>query len=184
MILSRRLRIGLSAVAVVAIVAGYLLASRSGAATPEGLAGAVSALGPFAIPAYLAAFVLGELLYLPGMVFVGAGRLVFGPGWGLLVAYLGSLLAITVPFVLARSLRTSTARAFEPRWKLLRGLLDRVESQPLRSLFLLRLFLFLSPPLNYALAFTGIRGRDYVLGSALGIVLPIAVVSLGVGCLS
>jgi uncharacterized membrane protein YdjX (TVP38/TMEM64 family) len=35
-----------------------------------------------------------------------------------------------------------------------------------------------APPLNYALAMTGVRFRDHLIGSALGLPLPIAAIAL------
>ncbi len=181
---SRRLRSVAAVAALVALLVTGVWLNRTGQLTPETLGNAVASLGIWAGPAYIVAFVVGELLYLPGVAFVGAGRLAFGPGWGLLIAYLGATVAVTVPFLLTRTLRSTADRAWQPRWRLLQRLLDRVEHQPIRSLLVLRLFLFLSPPLNYALAFTGIRTRDYVLGSALGIAAPLSVVVCTVGWLA
>ncbi len=38
---------------------------------------------------------------------------------------------------------------------------------------MLRLVLFLMPAVNYALAMTRVRFRDFFVGSALGLVIPI-----------
>jgi uncharacterized membrane protein YdjX (TVP38/TMEM64 family) len=43
---------------------------------------------------------------------------------------------------------------------------------------ILRLILWMAPPLNYALAMSAVRFRDYVIGSALGLLIPIALASL------
>ena len=44
----------------------------------------------------------------------------------------------------------------------------------IRTVFLLRLFLWLAPALNYALALTHVKYRDYLIGSALGLIVPVA----------
>ncbi|MCB9621848.1 MAG: DedA family protein, partial [Sandaracinus sp.] len=52
------------------------------------------------------------------------------------------------------------------------------ERRPVRVVALLRLILWMAPPLNYALAMSAVRFRDYVVGSALGLILPIAAAAL------
>jgi uncharacterized membrane protein YdjX (TVP38/TMEM64 family) len=148
---------------------------------PKSVAERLRALGFWSAPAYVAAFVLGLSVALPGMAFVAAARVLFGGPLGFVLAYVGALAAVTVPFWLARLTRKDRPPT-RLRWQRLQRLLDRVEHQPIRSVALLRLVLFLSPPLNYALAFTKIRARSYVLGSALGLAPGIGAVVLLIGC--
>jgi uncharacterized membrane protein YdjX (TVP38/TMEM64 family) len=42
----------------------------------------------------------------------------------------------------------------------------------------LRLFLWLAPALNYALALSPIRYRDYLAGSAIGLVVPVGAATM------
>lgn len=154
---------------------------HTGQLTQAAIGGWVRSFGVYAAPAFIVAFVLGELVHLPGMLFVVIARAAFGPLGGLLVAYVGAVIAVTAPFLLVRGLRSQRQRAWKPRWRFLERALSRVEEYPIRSVIVLRLVLWLSPPLDYALAFTSIRTRDYVLGSALGLVPSIAAVTFGVG---
>ena len=55
-----------------------------------------------------------------------------------------------------------------------RAILARLEERPIRTVALLRLFLWLAPALTYALALSRIRYRHYVAGSAIGLALPVA----------
>ena len=59
-----------------------------------------------------------------------------------------------------------------------RYLLHRLDQRPIRTVFILRLLLFLAPPLNYVLAMTNVRYRDYLIGSALGLVPGLLLVAL------
>ena len=61
---------------------------------------------------------------------------------------------------------------------LLKRILNRLDERPIRTVFILRILLFLAPPLNYALAMTNVRFRDYLVGSALGLVLPLLIITL------
>jgi hypothetical protein len=58
------------------------------------------------------------------------------------------------------------------RW--LRRALSRLETRRVLTVALLRTFLVLSPPLSFALAMSRTRFRDRLLGSALGLVAPVA----------
>jgi uncharacterized membrane protein YdjX (TVP38/TMEM64 family) len=53
-------------------------------------------------------------------------------------------------------------------------MLGHLDARPIRTVFALRLVLWLAPALNYALALTRARFRDYAIGSALGLILPVA----------
>ena len=55
----------------------------------------------------------------------------------------------------------------------LRHLLSTIESRPVTTVALLRLLLQTAPPLNYALAMTAIRWRDHLVGSLLGLPVPV-----------
>ena len=57
------------------------------------------------------------------------------------------------------------------------------QERPVRSVALLRLVFWMFPPLNYALALSPVGLRDYVVGSALGLVLPLAVMAALFGSL-
>jgi uncharacterized membrane protein YdjX (TVP38/TMEM64 family) len=180
---SRRLRLALLAIVVVALVGIGAWLRHSGKLSVQALTDGVTALGPWAVPAFLVAFVLGELVHVPGMLFVVAARLAFGPVLGLALGYGGSILAVTAPFLLARFLGADRPRVVAKRLQFVKRLLDGVESRPVRNVVLLRLVLWLAPPLDYALAFTSIRTRDYVVGSALGLMPVIALASYGVSWL-
>jgi uncharacterized membrane protein YdjX (TVP38/TMEM64 family) len=53
--------------------------------------------------------------------------------------------------------------------------LARLDRRPLLAVLVLRTLFQTMPTLNYALALSGLRLRDYLLGTVLGLPLPIAV---------
>jgi hypothetical protein len=55
-----------------------------------------------------------------------------------------------------------------------RRILSHLDGHPVRTIFLLRLLLWMAPQLNYALALSNVRFRSYLLGTALGLLAPIA----------
>lgn len=167
------------------LVALAVLARRHGLDAAS-LEAELLALGCFAAPVFILLFAAGELLHLPGIVFVVVARHVFGPLTGFAVGYAGAVFALAVSFALARRLSIAargTREPWRPRWSILRRLFDRLERAPVRSVALLRLVLWLAPPLTYAVATTGVRARDHLLGSALGLLVPVAAVHVLYGAL-
>jgi hypothetical protein len=53
---------------------------------------------------------------------------------------------------------------------------DISDLQSLRIVFLLRLLLWMAPPLNYALALSSVCFRRHLIGTALGLLAPIAAI--------
>ncbi len=54
------------------------------------------------------------------------------------------------------------------------NLLGRLHAQPVKSILLLRMLFQTVPALNYTLAMSGVRFRDYLIGTLLGLPIPIA----------
>ncbi len=166
----------MGALAIVAVLVAAALAARRAGVDGERLQQELLALGALAAPVFILFFAVGELLHLPGIVFVLVARHVFGPVMGLAVGYAGAVFALTVSFAVARLLvraARATREPWRPRWAPLRRAFERLENRPVRNVALLRLVLWLTPPLTYALAATRVRGRDHLLGSALGLVVPV-----------
>ena len=141
-------------------------------------------MGMLAAPAFILLFVIGMFLSLPGAIFLVAARLAFGPVLGLVFGYGGALLAVSLTFISARFVlpRNPTGEvAFRPRWKPLERAFDRMEAYPIRTVALLRTIFWLSAPFNYAVAASRIRTRDYIIGSALGLLVPVPLIVLASG---
>jgi uncharacterized membrane protein YdjX (TVP38/TMEM64 family) len=126
--------------------------------------------------AFTLLFALANLVHIPGGFFLAAGVLALGPLWGALAAYVAACFACTVTFVVVRALGADALR--EVKHGIARRLLARLDAHPVRSVVLLRTVCLSSPTLNYALALSGVKLRDYVVGTLLGLPLPIAVITL------
>ena len=61
---------------------------------------------------------------------------------------------------------------------LAKRILAHLDRHPLASVWLLRVLFQTAPPLNYSLALSGVGVRAYLLGTLLGLPLPIAVYCL------
>jgi uncharacterized membrane protein YdjX (TVP38/TMEM64 family) len=134
----------------------------------------VQQLGTTAMVAYLGVYVLGTVALVPAAVLAMVAGALFGVLHGFGIAFTGALLGSTAAFLVARhGARGGTARWIERR-AAHHALFDRIARvdrslgrRGLLLVFLLRLSPFVPyNVLNYALGLTGVRLRDYVLGSA------------------
>jgi uncharacterized membrane protein YdjX (TVP38/TMEM64 family) len=121
-------------------------------------------------------FVLGNLIQIPGWIFLAAAVLTLGKGWGGLATYLAATISCLVTFFAIRYLGGDALRQMKSRYAI--ALLARLDAHPLRNIVLLRMLFQTVPALNYALALSGVRLRHYLLGTLLGLPLPIALYCL------
>jgi uncharacterized membrane protein YdjX (TVP38/TMEM64 family) len=150
-------------------VGGAVVLWQTGAVTPTSVGIWLDGLGPAAPALFMAAMVGGAFIGLPGMAFVIGGRLAFGPYLGFAVGYGGGLLAVTVPFLVARRLRGAGRDPWRPKHRWLVRIFEQLETHPFRSVLLLRLVLWFNPPLSYALAFLPMRVTTYLAACALAL---------------
>lgn len=174
--LQRRYR----ALAIVALFALLYVVGRvtgvSDMLNVESIRAIVRDAGAFGIVLFLLAFSAGELLHVPGMVFVAAAILVYGKVLGFVLALAGAIVSVSVTFFIVRAIGGKALADIERPW--IRRALLTLEQRPIRTVVVLRTFLWLAPGLNYALALANVRYRDYLIGSAVGLLAPILAVTL------
>lgn len=122
--------------------------------------------------AFMLLFALGNLIQIPGWVFLAAAVLALGELAGGVVTYLAALFSCALTFVLIRLLGGDALRRLDNRLAL--RILGELDAHPVRSVALLRILFQTMPPVNYALALSGIGFRPYFIGTLLGLPLPIA----------
>lgn len=122
---------------------------------------------------FTALFALGNLVQLPGWIFLASAVLALGPLWGGLATFSAALVSCAATFFLVRAFGADALR--ELPGPLARHLFARLDAHPVRSVALLRLVFQTVPPLNYALALSGLRFRDYLLGTLIGLPGPLFV---------
>ncbi|KAJ1633910.1 snare associated Golgi protein-domain-containing protein [Pavlovales sp. CCMP2436] len=128
--------------------------------------------------AYVAIFCSGELMHIPGVVFIVLGVVCFGRWAGFVAAYLGSVTSVVFSFIIVRAVggQPLSEDALNTAWgRRLSYFLQRLHSEPILIVALTRLLFWIAPPLNYMLAMSQVSLRDYTLGSMLGLVPPIFV---------
>lgn len=175
---TRRILLGLAIFAFLGVAIDLW---RTGGVTATGMRRWIDSLGPAAPVLFVSAFVAGGLVGLPGTAFLLGARLAFGPGPGGVLAYVGGMCSITLPFVAARVLRRQAAEPWRPKRKLTARAMALLETHPILAIGLLRLLFWFNPALSYALALTRVRLRDYLVGGALGLAPVVAVVMIASG---
>ena len=121
---------------------------------------------------FVLVFALGNLVQIPGWVFLAAAVLTLGQVWGGVVTYIAACISCIVTFVTIRFVGGDALRQLDSKMAV--RLLSRLDAHPVKSILLLRMLFQTVPALNYTLAMSGVRFRAYLLGTLLGLPLPIA----------
>ncbi|QYJ04164.1 TVP38/TMEM64 family protein [Nocardioides panacisoli] len=155
------LLLGFTAVAVALHLSGW-----NG---PRQLQDLVESAGWAGVVVFVLGYAVLVLVPTPASVLTILGGVLFGIWWGTLLAWCGALLGACGGFLLGRGLGRPAVD------RLLHGRLEQADrllaAHGLVAVLAVRLVpLFPFTPLNYAAGLLGVRGRDYVLGTALGIV--------------
>ncbi len=121
---------------------------------------------------FILVFALGNLIQIPGWVFLAAAVLALGRTWGGVATYVAACVSCVSSFLIVHFIGGDALRQLDNRF--VARILARLDSHPVRSIFVARVLFQTLPALNYALAMSGIRFRAYLLGTLLGLPLPIA----------
>ena len=116
-------------------------------------------------------FSLGNLIQIPGWIFLAAAVLALGRTGGGLATYVAASVSCAVTFLFIRLVGGDALRQLEN--KTVARMLQHLDAHPIRSVLLARMLFQTAPPLNYALALSGLKFREYMLGTMLGLPLPI-----------
>jgi uncharacterized membrane protein YdjX (TVP38/TMEM64 family) len=139
--------------------------------------------GAVGVAAYALLYVGATVALLPGAVLTAGAGFAYGPLWGTLLVAPVATIAATCAFLVARTAGRGWVERRVARDLRFAKLRRAVERRGLRLVILVRL----SPVLpfnflNYALGLTGVRLRDYVLGSFVGM-LPGTILYVYLGSL-
>jgi uncharacterized membrane protein YdjX (TVP38/TMEM64 family) len=165
-------RLGALAALIVGLIVLGKVTGVTAYLTTERIRTTVQAAGWWGALVLIALFCVGELVHVPGWVFLGASVIAYGRVTGGLLAYVGAICSVSVSFFVVRGVGGKPLGAI--RWRWVRKILAQLDTHPLRTVVVLRSILWMAPQLNYALALSNVRFRDYLVGSALGLLLPLA----------
>jgi len=164
------LKLLLLVVFLVAAVYYFRFTERGREVTPEYVLNSIETHGPVAARLiYIAVYIVGTVLFLPGTVLSFAGAVLFGAYEGTLYTWMGATVGATLAFFMARVLgRDFVERLFGGRFT---AFDQRIHEHGFSGLLIVRLLpLFPFNAVNFGCGLTGIRLRDYVLATAIGIV--------------
>lgn len=159
-------------VLVLALAAGVAWKSGAYRLTDRAtLAAAVERVrgAPLLVPSFVVAYAVAVTFALPAAPLTLAGGALFGFWWGTLLNWSGATLGALLAYLFAGTLCGEPCRALLGRRAETLGQLAAERG----FMATLRLRLIPVVPfslLNYAAAFAGVRGRDFALATALGII--------------
>ena len=125
---------------------------------------------------FVALFSLGNLVQIPGWVFLAAAVLTLGRLWGGIATYIAAVTSCLFTFFTIRALGGDALRLLTNRVAV--RILRELDAHPIGCVALLRMLFQTVPALNYALAMSGIRLRSYLIGTLVGLPVPIALYCL------
>lgn len=117
-------------------------------------------------------FTLGNLVQIPGWLFLAAAVLTLGQLWGGIATYFAACVSCVITFFTIRFVGGDALEKLDNAIAV--NLLARLHAHPIRNILLLRMLFQTVPALNYTLAMSGVRFRDYLVGTLLGLPIPIA----------
>lgn len=159
----------IKAALVVAVLVGGVVAWQAGLldeVTPTALSERLQSWGVWGGLAVLGGWALLQPLGASGWIWLLAATLTWSAPVAIAITLLGSLLSAGTCFGFARFVaRDWVARRVPERFTRYE---DRLRANGLRTVTLLRLFFFCSPPFQLAMGVSAVRFRDYALGTLLG----------------
>lgn len=141
--------------------------------------------GVWAPVLFIVVYVISTVAFIPGLLVTMMAGLAFGPWWGTLIVSIGSVTGATIAFLVARYIAREAVEGFLSKQAWFNKFKDSIEENGFNFVIFVRLVpIFPFNGLNYACGLVPLKLRDYILGSAVGM-LPgtFAYVYLGAtGC--
>ncbi|MFZ4438860.1 MAG: TVP38/TMEM64 family protein [Syntrophales bacterium] len=136
----------------------------------------LACFGPYGPLVFIGLCILSIFLHLPTLILIALGGLLFGGVKGFIYGWIGVIIGSTGTFICVRYiLRDVFQTSLESRFKRLLAFDERLAKNGFLTVLLLRLVLFVAPPLNWALGLTKVRLYQYIAGSALGVIPGLAI---------
>lgn len=175
--MKKKLAIALTLVAITAAVIVFRPTIRQWLLAAAGWAETSPEL---AWPVFVVIFALAIVLMLPGWIFMVAAGYLFGVLNGGILAFVANLVGSIAAFYAARTFARDWVKGkidHSPRFS---GFDAAVSKRGLFTVMFARLALLPNNLINYACGVTGMRLRDFVIGTSIGI-LPILAANILVG---
>ena len=147
--------------------------------TVEKLGGLLAAAGVWAPLAFILIYAVGVCLFIPGTLLTTLGAAIYGPYWGFIYVWVAAMLGAAGAFLIGRYLgREFAASLIGDR---LKKYDEAIERNGFATVLYLRLVYFPFTPMNFGMGLTKVRFRDYLWGTALGILVGTFIFTFFVG---
>ncbi len=175
--LSRYIKIILFAVLVIAVLAAWYLDALT-FLTIENARALNETLGWWAPFIFVLAFMLGELLQVPSVLWIFFAGVIWPWWFAFPVSLFAALAAATIAFLIARYFLGDRIGDRLP--KRVAELDEKVKRNPITAIVVIRLTTFLHPALHWVLAASSVTLPAFIIGTLIGIApFTLALVLLG-----
>lgn len=141
---------------------------------PANVTEVVRASGGWGIAVFVVLVVLSNLAQIPAWVLVLGAGVVWDPITCWLVSYGACLVSAAITYEVFLRAGGKGLQEIDKPW--LKRILDGIHAHPIRGVAILRAFLMIAPPVTVALALAGLSRRDHIIGTSIGIVIPLTVI--------
>ena len=149
--------------------------------TAEALGRFLDTAGFWAPLVFVAVYILGVCLFVPGTLLTGLGAAIFGAYWGFVYVWFGAMLGASAAFFIGRTLgREFAASLIGDK---LKKYDEAIERNGFATVLYLRLVYFPFTPMNFGMGLTGVRFWDYFSGTGLGIIVGTFIFTFFIGTL-
>jgi uncharacterized membrane protein YdjX (TVP38/TMEM64 family) len=165
-------------VAILAAGVALLLSDAYESLSPEAIRERMLGLGPWGPVLFVVAFAGLQPFGVSAHIFIIAASLVWSPGFGAVLSWIGALAASSAAFGFARYMGRSWVQQHLP--DRMRAWDDRLARDGFRTVLLLRILFFTFGPMQLMLGVSQVRYWLFLAASALGLI-PMIVLTSYVG---
>ena len=130
----------------------------------------------YSYPLFILFFCIGNILQIPGWIFLAAAIYTLGIFNGYLLTLAAALTSVVFGYYFIKFFGGSAIRRLDSNF--VNKLLSKLDKYPIRTNILLRTCFQTAPQLNYSLALSGAKFKPYFFGACLGLPIPIYIYTL------
>lgn len=131
---------------------------------------------------FIGLFSLGNLLQIPGQIFLTAAVLVLGRNQGYLLTLIAAYISCALSFFCISSIAGDSLKEIKFKW--VKKILAQLDDKPFLVVLLLRFIFQTAPALNYALSMSGVSFKNYILATIVALPIPVYIYTLVIDSLS
>lgn len=138
----------------------------------------IESAGIWGVIIFITIFVITALFNIPETGFIIMAFLIYDNiFFAASLNYVAGLLSAIATFYAGRLIGSGALS--EIKSVRVKNLIASAENNPIKTMVIIRTIMIMNPIVGYALALTKITPRNYIIGNAVGIIVPILYISLG-----